>query len=252
MLDIRRKDQHHRMRGSWLDARWHFSFSDYYDPQNLSFGPLRVFNDDRIDGESGFPMHPHRDMEIVTLVQGGVLTHYDSVGNSGQIRPGDVQKMSAGTGIQHSEWNYGEEPVRLQQVWFLPGRKGITPSYAQDRYTVTASGLTVVASPWAVAGGVPIYQDVLMSLSERREPLDYALPQGRGLYLYAVSGDSVVDGEELRPGDAARVVAQERVALDGSGRLLIIDVPVIAGAERSALLQQETTPAQPAAIAPQR
>ncbi len=197
-------------------------------------------------------MHPHWEMEIVTLVQGGVLTHYDSVGNSGHIRPGDVQKMSAGTGIQHSEWNYGQEPVRLQQIWFLPGRKGIAPSYAQDRYEVTESGLTVVASPWAVAGGVPIYQDVLMSLSERREPLDYALPRGRGLYLYAVDGESAVDSEELRRGDAARVLAQERVTLDGSGRLLIIDVPVAAGAERSALLEQVATPAQPTRVTPAR
>src|SRR4051812_43222171 len=93
-IDIRRKDAHHRMRGGWLDARWHFSFSDYYDPQNLNFGPLRVFNDDRIDGESGFPLHPHWNMEIVTLVQGGVLTHYDTTDNHGEIRPGEVQKMS--------------------------------------------------------------------------------------------------------------------------------------------------------------
>ena len=240
MFDIRRKDEHFRMRAGWLDARWHFSFSNYYDPQNLNFGPLRVFNDDRIDGESGFPLHPHWDMEIVTLVQGGVLTHYDTTGNSGHIRPGDVQKMSAGTGIQHSEWNYEREPVRLQQIWFLPAHKGITPGYAQDQYTITESGLTVVASPWGKAGGVPIYQDVVMALSERTEPLAYELPQGRGLYLYAVSGDSAVDGEELRPGDTARVADRERLSIVGAGRLLIIDVPMTPGAPRSALL----TPAE--------
>jgi redox-sensitive bicupin YhaK (pirin superfamily) len=239
MLDIRRKDEHFRMRGGWLDARWHFSFSDYYDPQNLNFGPLRVFNDDRIDGESGFPMHPHWDMEIVTLVQGGVLTHYDSVGNSGEIQPGDVQKMSAGTGIQHSEWNYAHEPVRLQQIWFLPGRKGIKPSYAQERYEVTESGLTVVASPWAIAGGVPIYQDVVMALAERTEPLEYKLPNRRGLYVYAISGEGAVQGEELRQGDAARIVSTgkgESISIQGPGRVLIIDVPVVDGAEHSALL----------------
>ena len=236
MFDIRRKDEHHRMRTGWLDARWHFSFSNYYDPQNLQFGPLRVFNDDLIDGESGFPLHPHWNMEIVTLVQGGTLTHYDTTGTSGHIRPGDVQKMSAGTGIQHSEWNYEREPVRLQQIWFLPARDGIRPSYAQQQYTVTESGLTVVASPWAVAGGVPIYQDVVMALSERSEPLTYDLPSGRGLYICAVSGDSAVDGEELRPGDAARVTDRERLEIAGTGRVLIIDVPMTPDADRSALL----------------
>lgn len=236
MFDIRRKDEHYRMRAGWLDARWHFSFSNYYDPQNLNFGPLRVFNDDLIDGESGFPLHPHWDMEIVTLVQGGVLTHYDTTGNSGTIRPGDVQKMSAGTGIQHSEWNYDREPVRLQQIWYLPAHKGIRPGYAQQQYTVSESGLTIVGSPWAMAGGVPIYQDVVMALSERTEPLEYSLPRGRGLYVYAVSGDSAVDGEELRPGDAARVAERERVTVAGTGRILLIDVPVIDGADRSALL----------------
>ncbi len=242
MFDIRRKDDHFSMNAGWLKAKWHFSFSNYYDPRNLSFGPLRVFNDDMIDGESGFPMHPHWDMEIVTLVQGGKLTHYDSVGNSGHIIPGDVQKMSAGSGIQHSEYNYESEPVRLQQIWFLPSQKGITPSYAQDTYTVSASGLTIVASPWGAAGGVPIYQDVVMALSERAEPLTYDLPEGRGLYLYAVSGDSAVDGEELRPGDVARVTSRERLTIDGSGRLLIIDVPITPGVTRSTLL----TPAEKA------
>ncbi len=236
MYDIRRKDQHHRMRGSWLDARWHFSFSDYYDPQNLNFGPLRVFNDDLINGESGFPMHPHWDMEIVTLVQGGTLTHYDSVGNHGEIRPGRVQKMSAGTGIQHSEYNYAHEPVRLQQIWFLPSKKGIAPGYAEKDYTVSDSGLTIVASPWGSAGGVPIYQDVVMALSERQEPLELTVPAGRGLYVYGISGDNAIDGEELRQGDATRVVAQDRLQIDGTGRVLIIDVPVSDGAARSSLL----------------
>jgi redox-sensitive bicupin YhaK (pirin superfamily) len=236
MYDIRRKNEHFRMRGGWLDARWHFSFSNYYDPQNLSFGPLRVFNDDLINGESGFPMHPHQDMEIVTLVQGGTLTHYDSVGNHGEIRPGQVQKMSAGTGIQHSEYNYAHEPVRLQQIWFLPAKKGITPGYAEGNYTVSESGLTIVASPWGGAGGVPVYQDVVMALSERREPLELSVPEGRGLYVYGISGESVIDGEELRQGDAARVIAQNRLTIDGSGRVLIIDVPVRDGAARSSLL----------------
>jgi hypothetical protein len=242
MLDIRRQNEHYRMRAGWLDARWHFSFGQYYDPQNLHFGPLRVFNDDLIDRESGFPMHPHRDMEIVTLVQGGVLTHYDSTGNHGEIRPGEVQKMSAGTGIQHSEYNYGQEPVRLQQIWFLPAKNGIRPGYAQDRYEVTPSGLTIVASPWGMAGGVPVYQDVVMALSERAEPLAYQVAPGRGLYVYAVSGESAVEGEELRPGDSARVAQTEQVTLAGSGRVLLIDLPLTPEAGRSRLLtkQEET------------
>jgi redox-sensitive bicupin YhaK (pirin superfamily) len=152
--------------------------------------------------------------------------------------------MSAGTGIQHSEWNYGEEPVRLQQIWFLPGPRGLQPSYAQDHYTVTASGLTVVASPWGAAGGVPIYQDVLMALAERPDgaPFEYELSEGRGLYLYAVDGENTVDGEELRRGDAARVAGNERLTLGGSGHLLIIDLPVAARAARSRLMEKSATP----------
>src|SRR3979409_2315024 len=114
MFQIRKSDEHFRMQQGWPGARGHFSFGGYFDPENVNFGPLRVFNDDEIAGESGFPLHPHREMEIVTVLQQGKLSHYDSTGNGGHIVPGEVQKMSAGTGIQHSEWNYEREPVRLQ------------------------------------------------------------------------------------------------------------------------------------------
>ena len=132
MYQIRRRSDHHRFTNDWLDARWHFSFGGYYDAENISFGPLRVFNDDRIEGESGFAIHPHWNMEIVTVLKQGKLSHYDTIGNSGEIVPGEVQKMSAGTGIRHSEWNYEREPVRLMQIWFLPAKEGLQPGYAQQ------------------------------------------------------------------------------------------------------------------------
>jgi redox-sensitive bicupin YhaK (pirin superfamily) len=236
VYQIRQRDQHFAYRNGWLDARWHFSFSHYHDPENVNFGPLRVFNDDVIDGESGFPLHPHRNMEIVTVLTDGKLSHYDTSGNAGQIVPGEVQKMSAGAGIQHSEWNYEREPVRLMQIWFMPKRDGLTPSYAQQAYSVTASGLVVVGSPAGEAGGVPIYQDVVMAIADTAGVVEHAIAPGRGAYVHVIEGAPVLDGEELARGDAARVTFDhERLRLEGTGRVLIIDLPVRERAERSTL-----------------
>lgn len=239
MYQIRKRDQHFAYRNGWLDARWHFSFSHYHDPENVQFGPLRVFNDDVIDGESGFALHPHWNMEIVTVLTGGTLSHYDSRGNSGQIVPGEVQKMSAGSGIQHSEWNYEREPVRLMQIWFTPARDGLAPSYAQQDYSVTESGLTIVGSPSGAAGGVPIYQDVVMAIADTGGVVEHAVAPGRGAYVHVIDGNPVLDGEELGRGDAARITSEhERVRLEGVGRVLIIDLPVRERAERSTLVAE--------------
>jgi len=236
MFQIRKSEDHFRMRSGWLDARWHFSFDRYYDPENLNFGPLRVFNDDVIAGENGFPIHPHQEMEIVTVVQQGKLTHYDTIGNSGVIVPGEVQKMSAGTGIQHSEWNYEKEPVRLQQIWFMPGQHGLTPSYAQQKYEVAREGLTIVGSPAGNAGGVPIYQDVVMAIADTDQVFDHELARGRGVYVHVIDGEPAIEGEGLQPGDAARLGETERIRFEGSGRVLLIDLPLIEGADRSTLV----------------
>lgn len=241
MYQIRRRSDHHRFTNDWLDARWHFSFGGYYDPENLNFGPLRVFNDDRIDGESGFALHPHANMEIVTVLKQGKLSHYDTIGNSGHIVPGEVQKMSAGTGIQHSEWNYEREPVRLMQIWFLPVKDGLQPGYAQQDYEVTQSGLTIVGSPGGKAGGVPIYQDVVMAIADTQQVLEHPIAPGRGAYIHVIEGSPVVDGEEFAEGDAARIGWQnEAVKFEGEGRVLILDVPLVEHAERSTLV----TPAE--------
>jgi quercetin 2,3-dioxygenase len=237
MYQIRRHGDHFRFTNDWLDARWHFSFSHYHDAENINFGPLRVLNDDVIQGESGFGLHPHRDMEIVTVLKGGTLSHYDTKGHQGHIRPGEVQKMSAGSGIQHSEWNYAREPVELLQIWFMPAVQGIAPGYDQEQYTVAPSGLTIVGSPGGHGGGVPIVQDAVLAIGDTASGLDHLIAPGRGLYLHVIDGRPVVDGEELSRGDAVRVSwEQEHVSVQGEGRVLLIDVPLRDERERSTLL----------------
>lgn len=139
MLQIIPDAERYRFQSDWLDTRWHFSFDHYHDPKNVSFGPLRVFNDDVIAPGGGFPMHSHREMEIVTYVISGTLEHRDSLGNTGQITPGEIQRMSAGTGIRHSEYNASEdEPLHLVQLWILPAEDRLTPSWEQQRFSLTA------------------------------------------------------------------------------------------------------------------
>lgn len=229
MYQIRRKADHFNFKNQWLDARWHFSFSNYYDPENINFGPLRVLNDDLIQSDNGFPIHGHREMEIVTVLKRGELSHYDSHGSSGIIVPGEVQKMSAGRGIQHSEWNYGKEPVELLQIWFNPGIEGLDPSYAQTQYEVTPEGLTILGSPNGAAGGVPIYQDVVMAMGDTDGSLqEFEIAPGRGAYIHVVSGEPGIDGEGFSAGDAVRISSDhERVHFSGDGRVLILDVPLV-------------------------
>src|SRR6266487_1820620 len=136
MIDIIKNEQRYHFESEWLSTYWHFSFDHYYDPQNMGFGPLRVFNDDIVQPSSGFPTHPHREMEIVTYVLEGELEHQDSTGGSGLIGPGEVQRMSAGTGIRHSEYNpSANQRVHLLQLWIVPAVSGLTPSYEQLRFT---------------------------------------------------------------------------------------------------------------------
>ena len=240
LYQIRRKDDHFRFKNQWLEARWHFSFSHYYDPENINFGPLRVLNEDVIDGDSGFPIHGHREMEIVTVLKEGTLSHYDSRGSAGHIVPGEVQKMSAGRGIQHSEWNYQQEPVKLLQIWFTPGIEGLDPSYAQAQYEVTPAGLTILGSPNGVAGGVPIYQDVVMAIGDTDGGFEHDIAPGRGAYVHVVSGEPAIDGEGFAAGDAVRVSSDhDRMRFVGSGRVLILDVPLAQERQESTLLTPE-------------
>ncbi len=139
MVQIIRSADRHHLDAGWLSTHWHFSFDDYYDPANISFGPLRVFNDDVIKPAGGFPMHPHKEMEIVTYVIDGTLEHSDSMGNKGQIKPGEIQRMSAGTGLRHSEYNASKtDPLHLVQLWIIPAKQRLTPSWEQKQFSVEA------------------------------------------------------------------------------------------------------------------
>lgn len=161
MIDIIKADQRHFSDFGWLQTYWLFSFSDYYDPHNIQFGALRVFNDDVVAPETGFPTHPHEEMEIVTLVLEGEMTHQDSMGNKTVIKAGDVQRMSAGTGLTHSEFNLTDKPVHFHQIWIYPDTKGLAPSYDQESFDAEAwaNRLLAVASGQGIDGAVTFHTD---------------------------------------------------------------------------------------------
>lgn len=230
MRIIRAKDRYH-MESGWLSAYWLFSFDQYYDPTNIRFGALRVFNHDRVAGGSGFPMHPHREMEIVTYVLEGTLQHRDSTGGEGLIRAGEVQRMTAGTGIVHSEINpHPTEPVRLMQMWVMPGQKGLPPSYEQKQFTKEqrTGRLLPIAAGADLPGVVKVHQDVTFLVGHLRagDRVDWALAPGRRAFLYVIEGEIGLGDEVLAAGDQARIVDRETLDLTGriDGEVILIDL----------------------------
>jgi redox-sensitive bicupin YhaK (pirin superfamily) len=214
MLTIRKSEDRGHADHGWLDTRHSFSFADYYDPAHMGFGPLRVINDDRIAGGGGFPTHPHRDMEIITYILEGALEHRDSLGNGSVIRRGDVQRMTAGTGIRHSEFNASAaEPVHLLQIWILPERGGLTPGYEQTTFAEADKRrrLRLIASRDGRDGAVTIHRDadVYATLLDEGESVAHELGTGRAAWLQVASGAVILNGEPLREGDGA--------SLDGGG-----------------------------------
>ncbi len=216
----------------WLSAYWLFSFDRYYDPNNLNFGPLRVFNHDTIKGGGGFPTHPHREMEIVTYVLEGALRHEDSAGGAGVIRAGEVQRMTAGVGVAHSEFNASEEePVELLQMWVLPERGGLAPSYEQRRFTAErrAGVLLPIASGQDAPGAVKVHQDVTFYVSRLRagESVTHELKSGRRAFFYLIDGEAALNGERLSAGDQARLTGVEKLEIAGSreSEIILIDLP---------------------------
>ncbi|MFD1612220.1 pirin family protein [Sphingomonas tabacisoli] len=208
----------------WLNARHHFSFANYYDPNRMSWGALRVWNDDEIAANSGFPPHPHRDMEIITYVRSGAITHQDSMGNTGRTEAGDVQVMSAGTGVRHAEYNLEPETTTLFQIWIEPKRSGGSPSWGakpfpkgdrSGRFVTLASGFDEDLAE----GALPIRADarVLGATLKAGESLDYDLGEGRHAYLVPATGAIEIDGTALKARDGAaltggntvRITAQE-------------------------------------------
>jgi redox-sensitive bicupin YhaK (pirin superfamily) len=219
MFELRRAaDRGHAYHG-WLDSFHSFSFADYHDPAQMSFGALRVINEDRIAAGEGFPTHGHRDMEIVTYVLDGALTHRDSLGTGSTIGPGDVQRMSAGSGIKHSEFNASQEqPLHLLQIWLMPNVTGIAPSYEEKHFTAEQQRgrLRVVASPDGRDGSVTIHADAMLltGLIDGAERVEYAVEAGHAVYLHVARGAVSLNGQRLQAGDAAKLREIESLTLE--------------------------------------
>jgi quercetin 2,3-dioxygenase len=220
MLTIRRADERGRFDYGWLDTRHTFAFGDYHDPAQMGFRSLRVLNDDRVAPGQGFPTHFHRQMEIVTYVVEGALEHKDSTGSGGVIRPGDVQRMSAGTGVMHSEYNHSRSaPVRFLQIWIVPGVRVLPPSYEQasvDREAMRGA-LCLVGSRDGRGGSVTIHQDVDLyaALLAPQQRAEHRFAEGRHGWLQVVHGRVRVGDEELGEGDGLAISDEEGVSIAG-------------------------------------
>jgi redox-sensitive bicupin YhaK (pirin superfamily) len=231
MIRIIKNEQRHHFQSDWLSTYWHFSFDHYYDPANMGFGALRVFNDDWILPASGFPMHSHREMEIITYVLEGELEHKDSTGGSGRIRGGEVQRMSAGTGIRHSEYNpSADTKVHLLQMWITPAVSALEPSYEQKQFTVEerAGKLLAVASGQKMPGALKIHQDATLYVSSLQpgDDLGFDLGAARKAYLFVIDGELRLNGQDLGAGDQARVEAEPGLRLIASkpSEIALIDL----------------------------
>lgn len=217
----------------WLFARHSFSFADYHDPAQMGWGALRVINEDRVAPGKGFGMHSHRDMEIITYVLAGVLEHRDSLGNGEVIRPGEVQRMSAGSGIRHSEFNPSpSETTHLLQIWIIPRELGIAPSYEQQLLAPAQNDWRLIASPDAAHGSTLIHQDATLRAAhlESGRELGYALAPGRLAYVHLVRGAVSLNGAAMHSGDGAKIAAEAALhfvaAEDGEdNEILLFDLP---------------------------
>lgn len=231
MLTIRKSEDRGLADHGWLQSRFSFSFAEYQDPQHVHFGPLRVINDDYIAPGQGFGMHGHRDMEIVTYVLEGAVAHKDSLGNAGNIVPGEVQRMSAGRGIMHSEFNpNADQRTHLLQIWIIPDRTGGTASYEQKAYDASEKrgALRLVASPDGAEDSVTIQQNARMyaGLFDGDEAATHALAPGRMAYVHVARGSVSVNGVALGEGDAARIENETSVRIDSGeqAEVLLFDL----------------------------
>jgi len=230
-LQFRKANERGDADHGWLHSRHTFSFANYYDPRWQGFKNLLVINDDRVDGGEGFPPHPHRDMEIVSYVLEGALEHKDSMGTGSVIRPGDVQRMSAGTGVRHSEYNASKtEPVHFLQIWVLPKERSSAPGYEQKTFTEQEKRgrLRVVASPNGRDGSVTIHADaeIHAGVFEDGQRVDLEVKPGRAAWIHVAKGSVKVGGERLVEGDAAYTTEAGNVTIEGAGKgeVLVFDV----------------------------
>ena len=230
MITVRRSGERGHSNRGWLDSYFTFSFADYYDPNHMGFRALRVINDDRIEPGKGFGPHAHRDMEIITYVLDGHLLHRDSMGERHVLGPNEVQTMSAGTGIVHSEFNASEaEQVHSIQIWIEPAVEDVTPSYQQIAFAPEEKHgrLRLLAAP--EGGATKIHQDALLYVTELdpQQIVTYKLAEGRGAWIQVVRGNVIGNGRELNEGDAAAVTGEAEVVLAGAGsggELLLFDL----------------------------
>jgi redox-sensitive bicupin YhaK (pirin superfamily) len=220
-LTLRKSDERGHANFGWLDSRHSFSFGHYHDPKHMGFGPLRVINDDRVSPGGGFPTHPHSDMEIISYVLEGGLAHKDSLGTGSVIRPGDVQRMSAGTGIRHSEFNASKtEPVHFLQIWIIPERNGLAPGYEQKAFTDAEKRgkLRLVGSRDGRDGSVTIHRDVDLyaTLLSAGETVQHELSAGRAAWVQVARGSLTLNGERLAEGDGVAVKTPGTLRLEGA------------------------------------
>ncbi|WP_404425472.1 pirin family protein [Nibricoccus sp. IMCC34717] len=232
MIAVRKSEERGHTDIGWLDSRHTFSFGDYHDPAHMGFGPLRVINEDKVAPGAGFPAHPHHNMEILTVVLSGSLEHRDSLGNGSTLHPGEVQCMTAGTGIRHSEMNPDRaRPVHFVQIWVLPEQKGLTPSYAQRAFTARRrpGEITLVASRDGRDESLRLNQDVDLYVGDvmPNMPTTLALRPGRAAWLQVTRGSVSANGHTLASGDAAAFTEEQKLELygDAPAEVLVFDVP---------------------------
>ena len=233
MQQIRKSSERGRAEHGWLSSRHTFSFAEYRDPRHMGFGPLRVINEDRVKGGQGFGTHGHQDMEILSYVLDGALEHKDSMGNGSVLRYGDVQIMSAGTGVRHSEFNHAsDETVHFLQIWIIPDRNGLPPSYEEKRFVVAdkRGRLRLIGSPDGRDGSVVIHQDAYLyaSILDGEDRVTHAIAPGRGVYVHVARGSAEVNGETLSAGDALKATDLDAVVLarGSDAEILLFDLPL--------------------------
>jgi redox-sensitive bicupin YhaK (pirin superfamily) len=232
MLQIRKSEERGAANHGWLNSHHSFSFANYYDPLHVGFGPLLVINEDKVSPGQGFGTHGHRDMEIISYVLSGALEHQDSMGNGSVLRYGDVQRMSAGSGVRHSEFNHSKtDGVHFLQIWIQPGETGIAPSYEEKHFTPESKSgqLRLIASPDGRDGSVLIHQQaaIYAAILEGGPALRHGLAAGRNAYVHVIRGRVTVNGQALASGDALKLTGEEAVTLaDGqAAEVLLFDLP---------------------------
>lgn len=231
MITVRRAEERGHANHGWLDTYHTFSFADYYDPAHMGYRSLRVMNDDRVAASQGFGMHGHRDMEIITYVLDGQLAHRDSLGNGSILTPGRFQRMTAGRGIRHSEFNPSDsEPLHLYQIWIEPNQMGLEPSYEERTYAneEKQGRLRLVASPDGGHDSMAIHQDarVYLAALDRGQSVTHRLAEGRGAWVQALEGSFMVNGQRLNTGDGAQIEQETELRIEANepGEVLVFDL----------------------------